>query len=131
MVLERTRVSHLSKRCPSKLIFSDLHDIDVLVETKNITISDLRNQILKLDSRFATEALKFYFVKLGRFLTEISRYTLGFNAWMMLQESSIGVKDSRNNVLIETMPAGMLGLPSSTGPTYIVPGSADSKPYDQ
>jgi hypothetical protein len=70
----------------SKLIFSDLHYIDILIETKNIQISDLRarDQILKLDSRFVIEGFKLYFVKVGHFfLTEISYYTLCLNAWMI------------------------------------------------
>ena len=39
------------------------HDIDVLIETKNSNVQDLRQKLLDLSKNFASVALKFYYVK--------------------------------------------------------------------
>ncbi|THH16517.1 hypothetical protein EW146_g4136 [Bondarzewia mesenterica] len=80
------------------------YDIDVLIETKNVDLMSLRDQLAELDSRFAQAGIKLYFVK-------------------QTDENMTGdelVSKRKDNVLIETLSAGTLGLPVVAEPTYKV-----------
>jgi len=77
-------------------------DIDVLIEAGDSGMKDLREKLLQLSQQFASVALKFYFVK--ELKCDLTGEAL--------------VRASENNVLIETLSAGSLGLPTVAEPTY-------------
>ncbi|PPR02501.1 hypothetical protein CVT24_002050 [Panaeolus cyanescens] len=77
---------------------------NVLIEVKNIDIQVLRQQLKELNKQFASAGFKLYFV------TE----PLGN------QTGDEVVRTSKNNVMIETLVAGELGLPKVAGPIHEV-----------
>ncbi|KAI0062296.1 hypothetical protein BV25DRAFT_1991595 [Artomyces pyxidatus] len=80
-------------------------EINVLIEVTDVDIPTLREKIAQLDSHFARAGIKFYFVK---------------EPQPELQEDEL-VRVSRHNVMIETLQTGRIGLPTTAGPTYLVP----------
>ncbi|CAA7269885.1 unnamed protein product [Cyclocybe aegerita] len=79
-------------------------EMNVLIETKNLDMVALRSQLQELSKKFASAGIKLYFVK----------EPLGD-----LRGDEL-VRASKNNVLIETLSAGTLGLPNIAGPVYKV-----------
>ncbi|KAL4076327.1 hypothetical protein J3A83DRAFT_2178016 [Scleroderma citrinum] len=77
-------------------------DIDVLIDTKNWRMEDLRQKLLELNSQFASVGIKLYFVKEGK--DDLTGKVL--------------VQKSKHNVLIETLSTGSLGLPAVVEPIY-------------
>jgi hypothetical protein len=43
-------------------LFCFFHDIDVLIETKNLDVPKLRQKLESMDERFASAGIKFYFI---------------------------------------------------------------------
>jgi len=76
-------------------------DIDVLIDTKNWRMEDLRKRLLVLNSQFASIGIKLYFVKEGK--DDLTGEAL--------------VPKSKH-VLIETLSTGSLGLPVVVEPIY-------------
>ncbi|KAI0035181.1 hypothetical protein K488DRAFT_83264 [Vararia minispora EC-137] len=72
---------------------------------------DIRAQLRELDARFASAGFKFYFVR------EPDPH------WQSQEDPEQLVKHSKRNVLIETLFAGTIGLPSNAGPIYTDPES--------
>ncbi|GJJ07798.1 hypothetical protein Clacol_002003 [Clathrus columnatus] len=88
------------------------HDIDVLVESENLDFLTLRQEITRMNRHFATAGVQFYFVKNIDLLEEDP------------DEEQL-VYSSKDNVLIEMLRTGSLGLPHVAGPIYpIYDGSA-------
>lgn len=83
-------------------------DVDILIETTAQSISALRERLIDLDS-FAKSGLKLYFVQ--RLPANLDDDTSG----------TVENSRSAGNVLIETLAAGTLGLPSVAGPVYTDP----------
>ncbi|OCH91386.1 hypothetical protein OBBRIDRAFT_792319 [Obba rivulosa] len=79
-------------------------DIDVLIETQGTDISVLRESLVELNGHFAKLGFKLYYVQSPS--EDVAREEL--------------VRRSRNNVLVETLQAGMLGLPVAAEPTIMV-----------
>ncbi|KAJ7475964.1 hypothetical protein FB451DRAFT_1366594 [Mycena latifolia] len=73
-----------------------------MIEEKDIDVEALRKTLSQINAQFATVGLKFYFVQ------DISSNLSGAEL----------VLASKDNVLIETLPAGKLGLPSEARPVY-------------
>ncbi|KAF9057474.1 hypothetical protein BJ165DRAFT_1420637 [Panaeolus papilionaceus] len=79
-------------------------DIDVLIEVNGTDIAVLRQQLKELNKQFASAGFKLYFV------TE----PLGGHTGDEV------IRTSQNNVMIETLIAGELGLPKVAGPIHEV-----------
>ncbi|EMD38753.1 hypothetical protein CERSUDRAFT_122328, partial [Gelatoporia subvermispora B] len=79
-------------------------DIDVLIETQNLDIASLRESLVEDDRHFAKFGIKLYYVQ--NVLEGVDREEL--------------VRRSSNNVLVETLQAGLLGLPIVAKPTLEV-----------
>lgn len=79
-------------------------DIDVLVETNNLEVSQLRERLENVDHRFATVGIKWYFVH---------------NPVENLKGEDL-VHASSNNILIEMLKTGTLGLPAVAEPIYTI-----------
>ncbi|KAI5900322.1 uncharacterized protein SCHCODRAFT_02607620 [Schizophyllum commune H4-8] len=86
-------------------------DIDILIETEGRSIIELRNRMVDLDERLARSGMKLYFVRKMPASPQSSQST---------QDGAADdiVKNSRGNVLVETVAAGTLGLPIIAGPVY-------------
>ncbi|KAJ7180719.1 hypothetical protein C8R46DRAFT_985749, partial [Mycena filopes] len=81
-------------------------DIDVLVEIKDTNLLELRQKLSEFSKQFASSAdLKFYFVQ------EIRGDLSGLSGDEL-------VRASKDNVMIETLQTGTLGLPTVAGPVY-------------
>jgi len=81
-------------------------DIDVLIEARNHDITEIRNKLSALSKQFAKAGLKLYYVKDSELKDDLTGDEL--------------VRASKNNVLIETLQAGMLGLPKVVEPKYSI-----------
>ncbi|KAF8964813.1 hypothetical protein BDZ97DRAFT_865663 [Flammula alnicola] len=79
-------------------------DIDVLIEIKNINIQTVRYQLMELSEQFASAGIKLYFVQ--QQVGDLKNDEL--------------VRAAKNNVLIETLQAGTLGLPVVAEPRYLI-----------
>ncbi|KAF8549498.1 hypothetical protein OG21DRAFT_1447782 [Imleria badia] len=77
-------------------------DIDVLIETTNVL--QLREKLSGLNERFTSAGIKFYFVKEP--VNDLKGDAL--------------VRASKDNVLIETLEAGSIGLPIVAEPRYLI-----------
>ncbi|KAH9940621.1 hypothetical protein B0H21DRAFT_575532 [Amylocystis lapponica] len=102
----KTHANESTRPCPRTLAdracFAQ-HDIDVLIEGQPDVLK-LRDQIRELDKHFAEFGLKFYFVQDLR--TDLEGHEL------------LAIR--RDNVLIETLEAGKLGLPKVAKPLFPV-----------
>ncbi|KAJ3503264.1 hypothetical protein NLJ89_g8509 [Agrocybe chaxingu] len=82
----------------------------------------LRSQLQELSKQFASAGIKLYFVK----VCSLSSIQNAKTSILFHQEPLGDLRDdelvraSKNNVLIETLSAGTLGLPSIAGPVYKV-----------
>jgi len=81
-------------------------DIDVLIEARNHNISEIRDKLSAVSKQFAKAGLKLYYVKNSELKDDLTGDEL--------------VKASKDNVLIETLQTGMLGLPKVVEPKYSV-----------
>ncbi|PPQ71407.1 hypothetical protein CVT25_012753 [Psilocybe cyanescens] len=79
-----------------------LYDIDVLIETQNLDINTLRKKLTELNRQFASSGIKLFYVK----------EPIGD-----LRNDDL-VRASKDNVVIETLPAGTMGLPLAAEPVY-------------
>jgi len=78
-------------------------DIDVLIQTNDgINLKELQNEISEADAHFASAGIKYYFIKEPQ--TGVPSNQLLFT--------------NENNVVIETLPTGALGLPTAAEPVY-------------
>ncbi|KDR77350.1 hypothetical protein GALMADRAFT_210405 [Galerina marginata CBS 339.88] len=92
----------------------------VLVEAKNFDIKEIRDKLSKHNKQFALAGIKLFFVKVTLFLPpDISQPDPAASKELIrdLQDDAL-VRASRDNVLIETLKAGTLGLPAIAGPIY-------------
>ncbi|KAH9474864.1 hypothetical protein JR316_0013332 [Psilocybe cubensis] len=79
-------------------------EINVLVETVNLDIKTLREKLTELNRQFASAGIKLFYVK----------EPIGD-----LRDDDL-VRASKDNVLIETLKAGTMGLPIVAEPVYVV-----------
>jgi hypothetical protein len=82
-------------------------DIDVLIEARNRDLDEIRDKLSAVSKQFAKAGLnKLYYVKGSELKDDLTGDEL--------------VRASKNNVLIETLQAGDLGLPKVVEPKYSI-----------
>ncbi|CCM00051.1 uncharacterized protein FIBRA_02077 [Fibroporia radiculosa] len=101
------RLGNLTDIDKAITVLDDAYDIDVLIKVgDNVNLHNLRETLSLLDAHFASAGIKFYFVQ----------DPLNDAQGDVLKQLQM----RKNNVVIETLQAGTLGLPQNPEPRFII-----------